>query len=81
LAGPAPGADGLAGTVGSEGEAAGPAGAGDASGAAMSDFDGIFSFWPILILLVERLFSASMALTLVPKRLAILCNVSPDFTV
>jgi hypothetical protein len=47
----------------------------------VSALAGIFSFWPTLILVVDKLFSASMALTLVPNRLAIRCKVSPDFTV
>jgi hypothetical protein len=69
-----------AGVTGTVGTAAGAVTAGAGAGAA-SAFAGIFNFLPTFMLVVVKLFSVSMALTLTPYFLAILCNVSPDFTV
>src|ERR1017187_7953652 len=59
----------------------GATGAGAGTGAAASVFPGIFSFWPTLMWSVVRLFSARIALTVVPCAFAILVSESPDFTV
>src|ERR1700735_3538339 len=45
-----------------------------------SGFSGIFNFSPTLILVVDKLFSDSIALTVVPFAFAIFVKVSPDLT-